>query len=210
MTPAVAPTMWAAMAMDSMSRCGLRWSSGRSLKVPGSPSSALQTTYFRSPGVSRTACHLAARGKPAPPRPRRPLERRVSRAAAAASCSTRRCSCSVAAVGAVDVKVAEAGRADVAEEDLLHAVDVGRRRRREQERVGGGPSEHTARERRGGLVAEAGAGDALAGRASAYADAGQAAGGAAAGALSQDVVLAQVGVVVEGGGLVDIGSRNLQ
>ena len=48
------------------------------------------------------------------------------------------------------------------------------------------------------------------GRASAYADAGQAAGGAAAGALSQDVVLAQVGVVVEGGGLVDIGSRNLQ
>ena len=51
----------------------------------------------------------------------------------------------VAAIGAVDVKGAEAGRTDVAEEDLLHAVDVGRRRRRES---GMGrrscPSEHTA------------------------------------------------------------------
>ena len=45
----------------------------RSAKVPLSPSSALQTMYFRAPGVSRTVFHLMPVGKPAPPRPRRPL-----------------------------------------------------------------------------------------------------------------------------------------
>ncbi len=44
----------------------------RSAKVPLSPSSALQTMYFRSPAVSSTVFHLMPVGKPAPPRPRRP------------------------------------------------------------------------------------------------------------------------------------------
>jgi len=43
----------------------------RSAKVPESPSSALQTIYFRSPEASDTVRHLMPVGKPAPPRPRR-------------------------------------------------------------------------------------------------------------------------------------------
>ncbi len=44
----------------------------RSAKVPESPSSALQTMYFRSAAASATVFHLMPVGKPAPPRPRRP------------------------------------------------------------------------------------------------------------------------------------------
>jgi len=44
----------------------------RSEKVPESPSSALQTTYFCGAAVARTVCHLMPAGKAAPPRPRRP------------------------------------------------------------------------------------------------------------------------------------------
>jgi hypothetical protein len=42
------------------------------MNAPGSPSSALQMTYFRSPGASRAKRHFFPVGKPAPPRPRRP------------------------------------------------------------------------------------------------------------------------------------------
>lgn len=45
----------------------------RSAKVPLSPSSALQTTYFCAASVWRTVSHLMPVGNPAPPRPRRPL-----------------------------------------------------------------------------------------------------------------------------------------
>ncbi len=44
----------------------------RSEKVPESPSSALQTTYFCSEGVSKAVFHLIPVGKAAPPRPRKP------------------------------------------------------------------------------------------------------------------------------------------
>ena len=44
----------------------------RSEKVPESPSSALQTTYFWSEGVSKAVFHLMPVGKAAPPRPRSP------------------------------------------------------------------------------------------------------------------------------------------
>ena len=48
-----------------------RVSSTRSLKVPGSPSSALHTTTWRSaPGASRHSAHFRPVAKPAPPRPR--------------------------------------------------------------------------------------------------------------------------------------------
>ena len=44
----------------------------RSMKAPGSPSSALQTTYLGSPGERLVNSHFRPVGKPAPPRPRRP------------------------------------------------------------------------------------------------------------------------------------------
>ena len=43
------------------------------MKAPGSPSSALQTMYFWPAGAFMPASHLTPVGKPAPPRPRRPL-----------------------------------------------------------------------------------------------------------------------------------------
>ena len=42
------------------------------MNAPGSPSSALQTTYFASPAALRVNSHLRHVGKPAPPRPRSP------------------------------------------------------------------------------------------------------------------------------------------
>ena len=42
------------------------------MNAPGSPSSALQTTYFSGPGAARTSSHFTPVGKPAPPRPRSP------------------------------------------------------------------------------------------------------------------------------------------
>ena len=42
------------------------------MNAPGSPSSALQITYFLSPLALRAKPHLTPVGKPAPPRPRRP------------------------------------------------------------------------------------------------------------------------------------------
>ena len=61
----------AAMQMPSMSRCGFFCISSRSLNVPGSDSSALQTTYLSmSPlGMNEAFVPIA---KPAPPRPRMP------------------------------------------------------------------------------------------------------------------------------------------
>ncbi len=42
------------------------------MNAPGSPSSALQITYFLSPLALRAKPHFTPVGKPAPPRPRRP------------------------------------------------------------------------------------------------------------------------------------------
>ena len=42
------------------------------MKAPGSPSSALQMTYFSPPRASMQNCHLRQVGNPAPPRPRSP------------------------------------------------------------------------------------------------------------------------------------------
>ncbi len=64
------------MIAPSTRKCGLVNSSGMSLQVPGSDSSALITRYFGLAPAPVASCgmndHLVPVGKPAPPRPRRP------------------------------------------------------------------------------------------------------------------------------------------
>jgi hypothetical protein len=43
------------------------------MNAPGSPSSALQITYFWAPAALATVVHFSPVGYPAPPRPRSPL-----------------------------------------------------------------------------------------------------------------------------------------
>jgi hypothetical protein len=66
------PTAYEVMAMPSMSWCGSRSMSSRSLNVPGSPSSALHTTYTGFPVSLGMNDHFSPVGNPAPPRPRSP------------------------------------------------------------------------------------------------------------------------------------------
>ena len=61
-----------AIAMASITLCGSPSRTLRSMKAPGSPSSALQSTYFLSPRAFRQNSHFSPVGNPAPPRPRRP------------------------------------------------------------------------------------------------------------------------------------------
>ncbi len=75
-----APIVSAAICRPSRTWYGLRASSARSLKLPGSPSAPFATTY-RSPTSSppaRIDSHLRPVGKPAPPRPRNPDAVRAS------------------------------------------------------------------------------------------------------------------------------------
>jgi hypothetical protein len=66
------PIAYAAIAIPSMTMCGLNIRRSRSLQVPGSPSSELQTRYFAPGNWRGMKLHLSPVGKPAPPRPRRP------------------------------------------------------------------------------------------------------------------------------------------
>jgi hypothetical protein len=61
------------MAIPSSTRCGSDSSTARSMNAPGSPSSALQMTYFWSDGILATVDHFRPAGYPPPPRPRKPL-----------------------------------------------------------------------------------------------------------------------------------------
>src|SRR3954470_7729930 len=56
--------------------------SHRSLKVPGSPSAALQTTVRTGQGCAAMLLHLVPAGTPAPPRPRSPDSATAARVAA--------------------------------------------------------------------------------------------------------------------------------
>ena len=67
----VAPTASAEIAMPSTRACGFLYMSSRSLKVPGSDSSALQQRYFSMSPRGRNEPFLPIE-KPAPPRPLSP------------------------------------------------------------------------------------------------------------------------------------------
>ena len=62
----------------------------RSLMVPGSLSSALQTMYLVLPAALRTISHLMPVGKPAPPMPRSPLAFSVAMMLLQSRVSTKR------------------------------------------------------------------------------------------------------------------------
>ena len=68
-----APTALQAMSIPSTTSSGCESMMARSLNVPGSLSSALQTTNFSGPCAPSTKLHLSPAGNPAPPMPRRPL-----------------------------------------------------------------------------------------------------------------------------------------
>ena len=63
----------AAINMPSITACGSPSSTDPSINAPGSPSSPLQMMYFTSDCTLRVRSHFSPVGKPAPPRPRRPL-----------------------------------------------------------------------------------------------------------------------------------------
>src|SRR5690242_3868041 len=65
------PIACAVIRQPSISRCGLRIMISRSLKVPGSDSSALTHRYVGLPVPFARKLALRPIGKPAPPRPRR-------------------------------------------------------------------------------------------------------------------------------------------
>ena len=75
------------MVMPSKTRSAKRVRITRSLKVPGSPSSALQMMYFWSAFSAAQKPHFMPVGKPAPPRPLRSLSRTVSTSTARLSLS---------------------------------------------------------------------------------------------------------------------------
>ena len=67
----LAPAARAAMITPSISWCGFFWISSRSLKAPGSDSSALQQRYLSMSPRGRKEAFLPIE-KAAPPRPRSP------------------------------------------------------------------------------------------------------------------------------------------
>ena len=76
------------MIIPSTSMCGDFCISSRSLKVPGSDSSALQTRYLSIAPFGRNETFLPI-AKPAPPRPRRPESSRFCRTSSRGILSAR-------------------------------------------------------------------------------------------------------------------------
>src|SRR3989339_1331320 len=69
MIPESEPIQYPPIAIPSHNMSNFSVSNTRSLKVPGSPSSALQTTYFLFPFAALVNSHFIPVGNPAPPRP---------------------------------------------------------------------------------------------------------------------------------------------
>ena len=70
--PLFAPTAYPAIIIASTTECGSPSNMLLSINAPGSPSSALHTTYFCSPFAILVNSHFFPVGKPAPPLPRSP------------------------------------------------------------------------------------------------------------------------------------------
>ena len=120
-------------AIPSISWCGFFWISSRSLKAPGSDSSALQQRYLSMSPRGRKEAFLPIE-KPAPPRPRRPESSSSFRTSSGVICLKAFSIDSVAAELAVGVDRGEVGLVDLAEEQtrLLarpSALDLPARRR---------------------------------------------------------------------------------
>ena len=67
--PFDAPMLYPHIAIASSTECGSPSRTERSMNAPGSPSSALQTTYFSSLLFLLAISHFSPVGNPAPPRP---------------------------------------------------------------------------------------------------------------------------------------------
>ena len=103
--------------MPSISMCGDFFMSSRSLKVPGSDSSALQTRYLSIVALGRNEAFLPIE-KPAPPRPRRP-ESSSAVDELVARHRQRLGDHLVATAAAVDLERVEPGLVDVLEQQRL-------------------------------------------------------------------------------------------
>src|SRR3978361_1268814 len=118
----VPPAAWSAMSIPSISLCGLFCMSSRSLNVPGSDSSALQTRYLSIAPFGRNAAFLPI-AKPAPPTPRLPEASGTAGGgpgeAALASHLERFARGAVAAAALVDVEGVQVGFVDVLEEEKV-------------------------------------------------------------------------------------------
>src|ERR1700709_1706232 len=102
------------MIMPSMSMCGLFCRSSRSLKVPGSDSSALQTRYLSIAPLGRNEIFLPI-AKPAPP-PAEGQDLELVQHLAGRH-RQRLAQRPVAAAARIDVEGVQAGLVDVLEED---------------------------------------------------------------------------------------------
>ena len=110
-----APITYAAMIMPSMSMCGHFCMSSRSLNVPGSDSSALQTRYLSIAPFGRNEAFLPI-AKPAPPRPRMPERVELAEDGLALH-GERLAQRAVAAPPLVDLEGVEVRLVDVLEEE---------------------------------------------------------------------------------------------
>src|SRR3981189_3051717 len=102
-SPLAPPAATPAIVIPSIRTKGSPSMIMRSAKVPLSPSSALQTMYFRSALVCATVFHLMPVGKPAPPRPRKSGSRNIGENGVRRQCQ-RAFQALVAVVGAVILK----------------------------------------------------------------------------------------------------------
>ena len=71
-SPLFAPMAYPQIAIASTTECGSPSRIALSMKAPGSPSSALQTTYFWSDLLFNANCHFNPVENPPPPRPLSP------------------------------------------------------------------------------------------------------------------------------------------